>query len=127
LHRNPAGNLEDVDRITRDDILRFHEKYYRPDRTVLVVVGDISPDQALAAVGRAFGSWTPLGVAATPRPPIPPRPREPRSSSIPGSLPVRSAFPGRRRRPEASPLPRPAGDPAASTRPRRQGEAAPRR
>lgn len=72
LHRNPAGNLEDVDGMTREDIVRFHEKHYRPDRTVLVVVGDISPDQALAAVGRAFGGWTPLGIAATARPPIPP-------------------------------------------------------
>ncbi len=71
LHRNPAGQLEDLARIGRADVVQFHKDFYRPDRTVLVVVGDISPDEAVAAVERAFGSWAPRGAPSTPRPAMP--------------------------------------------------------
>jgi zinc protease len=71
LHRNPTGQPEDLEAVGRDDVVRFHQNFYRPDRTVLVVVGDISPDQAIAAVERAFGNWKPLGAPPNPRPPMP--------------------------------------------------------
>ena len=59
LHRNPKGRLEDLDGIARQDVISFHQRLYRPDRTVLVIVGDISPEKALASVERAFGGWAP--------------------------------------------------------------------
>jgi zinc protease len=71
LHRNPTGQADDLEAIGRDDVIRFHQNFYRPDRTVLVVVGDITPEQAIAAAERAFGDWKPSGVAPTPRPPMP--------------------------------------------------------
>jgi zinc protease len=58
LHRHPRGLISDLNTISREDILGFHRRYYRPDRTVLVLVGDLSPEQALASVERAFGTWT---------------------------------------------------------------------
>ncbi len=70
LHRNPAGQLEDLQAIGRADVLQFHKEYYRPERTVLVVVGDISPEHALLSVERAFGAWAPLGTPRAPRPPM---------------------------------------------------------
>ena len=72
LHRNPAGQLEDLAAIGRSDVVQFHKEFYRPDRTVLVVVGDINPEEALTAVERAFGSWTPQDATPVPRPPMPP-------------------------------------------------------
>ncbi len=72
LHRNPAGRLDDLAAIGRADVVRFHREFYRPDRTVLVVVGDITPDDAVDAVERAFGSWARGGAPSAPHPPMPP-------------------------------------------------------
>jgi zinc protease len=60
LHRHPRGLVPDLANITREDIAGFHTRFYRPERTVLVIVGDISASQALAAVTRAFGTWSRL-------------------------------------------------------------------
>ena len=71
LHRDPTGRLEDLSNIGRADVVQFHSDFYRPNRTVLVVVGDITPEQATAAVERRFGDWAPGGPPPAPRPPIP--------------------------------------------------------
>ena len=57
LHRNPKGLLADLDGITREDIVQFHRRFYQPDRIVLVIAGDLSPEQILASVEQAFGGW----------------------------------------------------------------------
>lgn len=86
LHRNPKGQVADLDSIGQADVIQFHERFYRPDRTVLVIVGDLAPDRVLAAMERAFGGWT-----APPASPPPPRPAMPvvtaslrRTVSLPG-------------------------------------------
>ena len=71
LHRNAAGQREDLDTIRRDDVVHFHATHYRPDRTVLVVVGDRTPEEVLAAVEKTFGDWSPLALPSVPRPPMP--------------------------------------------------------
>jgi zinc protease len=71
LHRNPAGQREDLETIRRDDVVQFHATHYRPDRTVLVVVGDRTPEEVFAAVEKAFGDWKPLARPSVPRPPMP--------------------------------------------------------
>ncbi len=72
LHRNPKGRPADLDGITREDLVRFHERLYRPDRTVLVISGDITPEEALASVERAFGGWMRSTANLLPsRPPLP--------------------------------------------------------
>jgi zinc protease len=50
-------NQETVDAITRDDVVAFHETYYKPNNALLVVVGDITLDQAEESVARVFGEW----------------------------------------------------------------------
>ncbi|HWT81593.1 MAG TPA: insulinase family protein, partial [Candidatus Methylomirabilis sp.] len=57
LHRNPKGQLADLDNISRSDVAQFHQQLYQPDRTVLVIAGDLTPEQILASVQRAFGGW----------------------------------------------------------------------
>jgi zinc protease len=52
-------------------VIRFHKMLYRPERTVLVVVGDISPERALASVQRAFGGWARSEEGIPPHPPMP--------------------------------------------------------
>jgi zinc protease len=72
LHGNPKGNMTDLDGITREDLIGFHSRFYQPDRTVLVIVGDLSPERILASVERAFDDWK-RGPAPSlaPRPPMP--------------------------------------------------------
>ena len=62
-----AGTLESVARIKRDDIIRLHDAYYRPDNAILVIGGDIKPEKAFQIAERLFGDWakpsTPLPVS----------------------------------------------------------------
>jgi zinc protease len=52
--------------ITRDDLLSYAQRYWRPDLTTIAIVGDITPARARSAVEAAFGSWTNSG----PKPPV---------------------------------------------------------
>jgi zinc protease len=51
------GTPESVGRITRDDLMEFHRRYYVPNNCILALVGDISPDAAFALAARVFGGW----------------------------------------------------------------------
>lgn len=59
-------------RLTREDISAFHAAWYRPERTVLVLAGDIEPAPALELARRLFGAWHPKGAA-----PVEPEPAAP--------------------------------------------------
>jgi zinc protease len=72
LHRHPKGRLEEVQQLAREDVTAFHKQFYRPERTVLVVVSDLPPELVAATVERLFGDWT-----AAPGPPEHPRPAMP--------------------------------------------------
>ncbi|MCG4274650.1 M16 family metallopeptidase [Acetobacter senegalensis] len=61
--------------VNRDDVTAFFQKAYRPDMTVIEVIGDIEPDAAKTAVMAAFGNWHASGpkpdVVFSPLPDIP--------------------------------------------------------
>jgi zinc protease len=61
LHNRPLGTLEGVQGITRDDLISFHQRYYRPDTLILAVVGDVTPDQVRELAQKYFGDWTGAG------------------------------------------------------------------
>ena len=52
---------ETVARLTLDDVTRFYSKVFRPDMTTIVVIGNVTPDQARAVIGKYFGEWTANG------------------------------------------------------------------
>ncbi len=52
------GYLNTVESITREDIVQFYQTYYRPERTYLVFVSDLEPEEALKKVKKYFGTWT---------------------------------------------------------------------
>ena len=74
--RDPAlhfATADTVSSITRDDLLAYARKYWRPDLTTIAIVGDVTPEQAHAAVERAFGSWDKIGAAPSlSQPALPP-------------------------------------------------------
>jgi zinc protease len=46
-----------IRRITRDDLVAFHEQQYGPDGLILVVAGDVTADQVRQAVEARLGAW----------------------------------------------------------------------
>jgi len=68
-----TGTRASVAAITREDLVRVHEMYYRPGNAAVVVVGDITLDEAVAAVSRALRGWEPRPVPAVVVPPARPR------------------------------------------------------
>jgi zinc protease len=67
----PAGGwTAEVKALTLDDLRAFHQGYYRPENTTLLVVGDVRAAEVTPLLERAFGAWKGVG-AAGPQTPIP--------------------------------------------------------
>ena len=63
---------DSVASITRDDLVAYTSRYWRPDLTTVAIVGDVTPQQARAAMQAAFGSWGVSGAKpASAEPPLP--------------------------------------------------------
>ncbi|HWH22890.1 MAG TPA: pitrilysin family protein [Allosphingosinicella sp.] len=88
--------------LSRDDLIRFHQAWIRPDNATIFVVGDLPLGQLLPMLEARFGNWAPpaapKGVknfAAAPPPPrsrivLVDRPQSPQSLIVAGTvLPVR--------------------------------------
>ncbi len=54
---------ESLKSITRDDVLGFYEKHYRPDTTTIAFVGDFDPVKVKALLNQTFGRWQATGKA----------------------------------------------------------------
>ena len=65
------GNEASVASITRDDVLRFYQTYYRPNDAALVVVGDVRPDDIQRRLERSLGGWQAAPVPEIGFPPAP--------------------------------------------------------
>ena len=52
-----SGTTESITRITRNHIVQFHERYYRPDNAILVLGGDIKSANAFRFAQQYFGDW----------------------------------------------------------------------
>ncbi len=44
--------------ITQDDIAAFHATRWRPDQSILVITGDVTPEKGFELAEIAFGEWT---------------------------------------------------------------------
>jgi zinc protease len=63
LYGRPIGGDEKtLAHITREDILQFYEKNYRPNGSTLIVVGDVRLDEMKARLERVFVNWKPVDV-----------------------------------------------------------------
>jgi zinc protease len=51
------GTLETVERITIDDLRRFHRARFAPQSLSLALVGDVEAERAVAATASVFGGW----------------------------------------------------------------------
>lgn len=55
--RLPIGTEETLTAATAPDVRAFHDRWYRPENTVIVVAGDVDPQRLAALVEASFGSW----------------------------------------------------------------------
>jgi zinc protease len=67
-YRRPVvGWMEDIQNLTRQDLVDFYHTYYSPNNAIIVVTGDFSTEELLAKIKAAFGR--------IPRGPEPPKVR----------------------------------------------------
>src|SRR6185369_14597769 len=62
-----------INGMARADLRSFVSRYYLPNTSHLIVVGDIDVDKTFAEVEKAFGSWKSGTVPAEDNPPVPSR------------------------------------------------------
>ena len=65
--RSPIGNIKTLEAATADSVQAFHDRWYRPENTVVIVSGDMDPAVLADLVVRHFADWKGVG----PRPPAP--------------------------------------------------------
>ncbi|MBN3949705.1 MAG: insulinase family protein [Nostoc sp. NMS7] len=63
LHTFPTE--ESLQQIQRQDVIDFKAKHYRPDTTVLALVGDFDLDKVRSLLKNEFGNWEVSGEAPT--------------------------------------------------------------
>jgi zinc protease len=71
-----------VSSLTLDDVKQYYAKTVRPDLTTIVVIGDITPDEAGKVIEKWFGTWK----AAGPKPEVD-LPRVPLNKSTAANVP----------------------------------------
>ncbi|WP_413165774.1 M16 family metallopeptidase [Capilliphycus salinus ALCB114379] len=61
------GTEETISQVSREDLEAFHQTYFRPDRLIISIAGNITVDQATVLVNQVFGNWE---TDPTPVPPL---------------------------------------------------------
>ncbi len=59
--RSPIGNIKTLEAATPEAVRAFHDRWYRPGRTVVILVGDIDPAVAGRLIAEKFGGWKGVG------------------------------------------------------------------
>ena len=61
-----GGTIETIQKVRREDIVRFYKAHYAPANAALVLVGDVTLEQGKAFAQKFFGQWKPDTEAAQP-------------------------------------------------------------
>ena len=59
--RSPIGTIKTLEAATPASVQAFHDAWYRPERTVVILSGDIDPDVAARLIVKNFAAWTGKG------------------------------------------------------------------
>lgn len=62
---NLGGIPAALEKIKREDLVKFYATHYRPDNAVLVLAGDVKAEAAFALAQNAFGTWKRGAAAAS--------------------------------------------------------------
>ncbi|MFZ3287791.1 MAG: pitrilysin family protein, partial [Telluria sp.] len=58
-----GGTVASVGALTQQDVKAFHQRYYRPDNSAIIVVGDFKGAEMRRQIEALFGSWSASGAA----------------------------------------------------------------
>ncbi|MEG3151121.1 insulinase family protein [Sphingomonas sp. ZT3P38] len=61
--RSPIGHTKTLEAATSATVKAFHDRWYRPERAVVVVSGDLDPAVFERLVAKYFGAWRGTGAA----------------------------------------------------------------
>jgi zinc protease len=75
------GTPGSIARLKPADLAAFHQAWFRPDNAILVLTGDITPEQGFALAQATFGDWARPASPLAPAPVITPKPA-PRALAI---------------------------------------------
>ncbi len=73
LARHPE--YDSINSIAQQDLFDFHARYFHPNYTYLVVIGDFQRDEMIATITKAFQDWQPTDLPPPTDPEIPDFPR----------------------------------------------------
>jgi len=65
--RPEDGHPETIQKIKRDDLVKFHHDYYGPRGMVIALVGAVTAEEAIKQVKRALGGWRVNGQKESPK------------------------------------------------------------
>lgn len=71
--RSLAGIEATVESLSRDDVASFYRKYYRPNNSFMLIVGDVRPADIERRIAALFGGWERAEVNAPVVPDAPDR------------------------------------------------------
>jgi zinc protease len=69
------GTQTSVAALTRDDVVAFHQREIRPERTICTIVGDVDTAEMKATAQRLLGDWHAGGEGLTAKAATPPTPK----------------------------------------------------
>jgi len=72
--RPVQGLPSTVEKISREDLAKFYETWWKPGSSALVFVGDVTLDEAVTLARRDFGGWSGGAATAVAIPPPSPAP-----------------------------------------------------
>src|SRR3984885_10309124 len=64
--RPTIGWRHEIEKLTRDDALAFYKRFYTPNNAIVVVAGDVTPDEVKADAEETYGK-VPVRTAIAPR------------------------------------------------------------
>ena len=68
------GWKHEIEALNREDAFAFYEKFYAPNNAILIVAGDVTPDEVRALAVKHYGPLEPsAGIAERARPQEPPQ------------------------------------------------------
>jgi zinc protease len=69
--KNPIGDHNVINTATPEKMMIIKDKYYHPNNSLVVICGDVNPEDAFALTEKIFGDWAHSGFDPHQRYPIP--------------------------------------------------------
>ena len=85
IRRWRIGTEAALEGFTREDVAGYYESRYVPGRTIVAIVGDVDPAEALAAARSRYAAWPARAAASDPSPAEPER-RDVRARTLRGPI-----------------------------------------